>query len=171
VQVAFRRGRSKYKLFAFGIFERMNTIRIMPVTMADARSIWSLVCLLEEQTFDYDLLEQLLAQNLQQPNNIYLLAADEAGRPYGYISCHGQLLLHHMGMVYEIQELVVIPEARGLGIGRQLIEALEERLSARTCISLEVTSGKRRTDAHRFYLSCGFKASHEKFTKQVTDYK
>jgi len=145
----------------------MNTIRIRPVTTTDAHSIWTLVCALEEQIFDYQLLERLLAQNLQQPDYIYLLAEDAQGETYGYISCHGQILLHHMGMVYEIQELVVTSEARGRGIGKQLVDALEEILQTRACTSLEVTSSTRRMDAHRFYDACGFIASHVKFTRQV----
>jgi len=145
----------------------MSNIRIRPVTVSDARTVWALLCLLEEQEFDYNLCEQLLTQNLQQLNNIYLLAVDEQDNALGYISCHGQILLHHMGMVYEIQELVVAPEARGLGIGKQLIAALEEILSTRECTSLEVTSSKKRTDAHRFYRSYGFAESHFKFTRQV----
>ena len=145
----------------------MNAIRIRPVSTADAHSIWKLVCTLEEQAFDYHLLERLLAQNLQQPGYIYLLATDDNGGIYGYISCHGQVLLHHMGMVYEIQELVVLPGARGLGVGKKLVDALEKILQDRDCLSLEVTSSTRRTDAHRFYTSCGFTASHVKFTKQV----
>jgi GNAT superfamily N-acetyltransferase len=49
-------------------------------------------------------------------------------------------------------------------VGRQLIAALKPELTQLGAKSLEVTSNKRRKEAHAFYQSVGFLNSHEKFT-------
>ena len=45
-----------------------------------------------------------------------------------------------------------------------LIAALKPDLARLGAMSLEVTSNKRRKEAHAFYQSVGFLNSHEKFT-------
>lgn len=139
-------------------------IRLANIT--DLPSIYAFICDLEEQTFDFDLFQRYYRQNISEGNNIYLVAADSNDIPIGYISCHGQLLLHHLGMVYEIQEMFVDPVHRGQGIGSRLLEALETRLRERECRSLEVTTNAKRTATQEFYSSCGFNKSHVKFTKE-----
>lgn len=132
----------------------------------DLPSIFAFICDLEEQTFDFELFQQYYRQNISEKNNIYLVAVDSNQIPIGYISCHGQLLLHHLGMVYEIQEMFVDPLHRGQGIGHQLIGALETRLRDRECRSLEVTTNAKRAATQEFYAACGFTKSHVKFTKE-----
>jgi GNAT superfamily N-acetyltransferase len=53
---------------------------------------------------------------------------------------------------------------QGRGIGKKLIDSLKPELSRQGAKSLEVTSNKRRKEAHAFYQSVGFLNSHEKFT-------
>jgi GNAT superfamily N-acetyltransferase len=53
---------------------------------------------------------------------------------------------------------------QGRGVGRQLIAALKPELAQLGAKSLEVTSNKKRKEAHAFYQSVGFLNSHEKFT-------
>ncbi|HVK47870.1 MAG TPA: GNAT family N-acetyltransferase [Pseudobacter sp.] len=132
----------------------------------DLPSIFAFICDLEEQTFDFELFQQYYRQNISEKNSIYLVAVDSNQIPIGYISCHGQLLLHHLGMVYEIQEMFVDPLHRGHGIGHQLIGALETRLRDRECRSLEVTTNAKRAATQEFYAACGFTKSHVKFTKE-----
>ena len=142
------------------------SIFIRLATSEDLPSIFAFICDLEEQTFDFELFQQYYRQNISEKNNIYLVAVDGNQLPIGYISCHGQLLLHHLGMVYEIQEMFVDPLHRGQGIGHQLIEALETRLRDRECRSLEVTTNAKRAATQEFYAACGFTKSHVKFTKE-----
>ncbi len=47
--------------------------------------------------------------------------------------------------------------------GRDLVERTVERARLRGCALVQLTSGKHRTDAHRFYASLGFAASNEGF--------
>jgi GNAT superfamily N-acetyltransferase len=50
---------------------------------------------------------------------------------------------------------------RGQGLGGELIRWAVERARERGCRIVQLTTDKRRTDAHRFYAALGFEASHE----------
>jgi GNAT superfamily N-acetyltransferase len=50
---------------------------------------------------------------------------------------------------------------RGRGLGGELIRWTVERARERGCRMAQLTTDKRRTDAHRFYAALGFEASHE----------
>lgn len=142
-------------------------ISIRQATAKDVEAICTFICDLEETTFDFEIFHQLYLQNIAGENNIYLVADDPVtNKAIGFISCHGQLLLHHLGMVYEIQEMFIHQDFRNQGIGQQLIGALEASLRDRECRSLEVSSNAKRTAAHAFYIRNGFKQSHVKFTKE-----
>jgi (aminoalkyl)phosphonate N-acetyltransferase len=131
----------------------------------DCKRIYNIICDLEERIFEYSVFESLYKRNLDNPENIYLVT--EEGRAIsGYVSCHGQFLLHHGGRVFEIQELYVGPEFRSKGIGRLLLQNLEVALSQFDYKSLEVTANKRREKTHDFYTKMGFQFTHFKFTKE-----
>ena len=142
-------------------------MQIRQATAKDVEAIYTFICDLEETTFDFETFNQLYCLNIAGANNIYLVAEDKSTKKaIGFISCHGQNLLHHLGMVYEIQEMFVDQQYRSQGIGQQLIEALEEHLRDRECRFLEVSSNAKRTAAHDFYIRNGFIKSHVKLTKE-----
>ncbi|AZM52577.1 GNAT family N-acetyltransferase [Streptomyces sp. WAC 01529] len=62
-----------------------------------------------------------------------------------------------------IEAVRVRADRRGGGLGRLLMERAVERARARGCALVQLTSNKRRTDAHRFYASLGFARSHDGF--------
>lgn len=62
-----------------------------------------------------------------------------------------------------IESVRIVSSQRGQGIGRWLIAALADKAREAGCGVLQLTSDKRRTDAHRFYESLGFAMSHEGF--------
>ncbi|MFI7439502.1 GNAT family N-acetyltransferase [Nonomuraea indica] len=63
----------------------------------------------------------------------------------------------------QIEAVRVAASARGRGLGRGMIQWAVDRARARGCAMVQLTSDKSRTDAHRFYGSLGFAASHEGF--------
>jgi len=141
------------------------SIRIREATIEDVTSVYQFVNELEETVFDEAVFTGHYYHNLQQAHTHYLVAEDE-DKAIGFISCHGQTLLHHNGLVYEIQEMFVVKEYRSKGIGALLLKYLEERLAGEAYKLLEVTSNIRRKDTHRFYLNNGFSQTHFKFTKE-----
>ena len=135
-------------------------------TEADVIAIYGFINLLEDTVFDFDTFKQYYLQNLKEPHYVYLVA-EENSTVIGFISCHGQLLLHHLDMVFEIQELFVDETYRSKKVGALLLEHLETILKNRGHVYLEVTSNKLRTEAHRFYTNNGFNESHYRFTKKL----
>ncbi|MET8741217.1 GNAT family N-acetyltransferase [Streptomyces sp. NPDC004728] len=62
-----------------------------------------------------------------------------------------------------IEAVRVRADRRGGGLGRELMKQAVDRARLRGCALMQLTSGKRRADAHRFYESLGFARSHEGF--------
>ncbi|MBO2456071.1 GNAT family N-acetyltransferase [Actinomadura violacea] len=62
-----------------------------------------------------------------------------------------------------IEAVRVRADRRGGGLGRTLMERAIARARERGCALVQLTSGKQREDAHRFYDSLGFARSHEGF--------
>lgn len=141
----------------------MAELTIRYATAADAEQVYQFVCMLEDMQFDRQLFEQYYLRNINHPEYYYLLAVN-GDKPVGYLSCHGQLLLHHLGYVYEIQELYVDAAYRGHGIGRLLIEYLHGLLKDKDYDMLEVACGFKRPESHVFYEQVGFSKTHYKFT-------
>lgn len=60
-----------------------------------------------------------------------------------------------------IEAVRIRSDQRGRGRGGELIRWTIERARERGCRIVQLTTDKRRTDAHRFYAALGFVASHE----------
>ncbi|MFD8532428.1 GNAT family N-acetyltransferase [Streptosporangium canum] len=61
----------------------------------------------------------------------------------------------------QIEAVRIDSALRGRGLGHQMMEWAVERGRARGCALVQLTTDKARKDAHRFYDSLGFVASHE----------
>jgi GNAT superfamily N-acetyltransferase len=66
-----------------------------------------------------------------------------------------------------IEAVRVRADARGRGVGRQLMAYAVARARDRNCRIVQLTTDKRRTDAQRFYASLGFVNSHEGIKLQL----
>ncbi|MEO1723336.1 MAG: GNAT family N-acetyltransferase [Pseudomonadota bacterium] len=97
-----------------------------------------------------------------QPGNTVLVATGPDGALLGCLQItiiHG---LSRRGMTRaQIEGVRVAASTRGAGLGRQLMEAAIARARMAGCGLVQLTSDKRREDAHRFYTSLGFEATHE----------
>ena len=61
----------------------------------------------------------------------------------------------------QIEGVRIDENARGRGLGRILFEWAIERCGERGCGLVQLTTDKTRPEAHRFYESLGFEATHE----------
>jgi (aminoalkyl)phosphonate N-acetyltransferase len=139
------------------------SVAIRIASRDDFDAVYTFVNQLENETFDRLRQEIIYLKNIQHPSYIYLIAFIEA-QPVGFVSCHAQELLHHSGLIGEIQEMFVSEKFRSARIGSKLMEELKQIASRRGILQLEVTSNKMRSHAHRFYVKEGFSESHLKFT-------
>jgi GNAT superfamily N-acetyltransferase len=63
----------------------------------------------------------------------------------------------------QIEAVRVHDDLRGRGLGGALIAWAIDEARRRDCALVQLTSDKRRADAHRFYERLGFAATHEGF--------
>ncbi len=74
-------------------------------------------------------------------------------------------LLHHLShrgaIRAQIEGVRVASSRRGAGIGHQLVEWALARARERGAQQAQLSTDKTRVDAHRFYESLGFHATHE----------
>lgn len=64
-----------------------------------------------------------------------------------------------------IENVIVMPSARGNGAGTLLLERLLAIAHARDCYKVQLHSGKHRIDAHRLYQRLGFRPVAEGFKR------
>ena len=62
-----------------------------------------------------------------------------------------------------IEVVHIVAARRSGGLGSEMIRFAIDRSRERGCSMVQLTSNKKRTDAHRFYERLGFKRSHEGF--------
>lgn len=143
----------------------MTPVKIRSAELRDLDIVYRFLCSLSEKIHDREKFEEYYKINIQQHNYIYLVTeVDES--VVGFLSCHGQVLLHHVGWAYEIQEMYTDEMYRGKGIGKLLIQELERILTEREYDVIEVTSNNKRLAAHDFYMKNGYVQTHQKFTKK-----
>jgi GNAT superfamily N-acetyltransferase len=104
----------------------------------------------------------LAFEDIERDPRNELLVAEDAGTVVGVLQ-----LTYIPGLTYQggeraqIEGVRVAASHRGRGVGREMIEWAIERARTRGCRLVQLTTDKRRADAHRFYESLGFVASHE----------
>lgn len=96
-----------------------------------------------------------------------VLVAARGATPVGLLTVHVTPVLHRPTPVGRLTMLVVAERERGNGVGRALVAAAERILAARGCALVEVTSNRRRTDAHAFYERLGYDVTSLRFGKSI----
>ncbi|WP_241687371.1 GNAT family N-acetyltransferase [Flavobacterium sp. YO64] len=141
----------------------MLHINIRKVEKQDLDFVYKAICELENEILDFEVFEAIFNENISNPKNLYLIAENEM-EGLGFISFHTQNLLHHCGLVGEIQEFFIHQKHRGKGVGRLLINEIKNFAEQHNLKSIEVTTNKRRVENVAIYENLGFNLSHNKFT-------
>lgn len=98
--------------------------------------------------------------------------ADADGELLGVIAVHSCPFFERAGSWARIVALVVSSQARGQGVGSQLMEAAEVFAISRGCTSMEVTSANHRQDTHEFYRRRGYQTgASSRFLHRLNDAK
>jgi (aminoalkyl)phosphonate N-acetyltransferase len=141
----------------------MTITNIRSADKNDLDEIYNLICILENKIFDKDSFAEVYFNALMS-KVIFCFVAEIEKKVIGFTSVSILNLLHHSGKVLEIQELVVDQKYRSMGIGKIFIDFIKRFAVKNKCLTIDVTSNKKRLDAHRFYENLGFQNSHFKFT-------
>ena len=134
----------------------------------DLEVIHRMLCALEETDLPFAAFRNIFLRNINDAGMLYLVACHETGEIVGHLALHTQWLLHHAGLVAEIQEMFVDPSYRGAGIGENLLKEALKWADEKGCVLVEVTANINRTRTHGFYSANGFDKTHLKFTMPLT---
>jgi GNAT superfamily N-acetyltransferase len=96
--------------------------------------------------------------------NQQLVIAEFEGQVVGTMQLTYIPGINRLGELRSLIEAVhIAPTHRNLGLGGEMIGWAIEQARARGCGLVQLTSNKKRLDAHRFYERLGFSKSHEGF--------
>jgi GNAT superfamily N-acetyltransferase len=125
----------------------------VPRLLALVRRYWEF-----EGIGDFEALQvELLLQRLIAERSLgeIWVAADET-QLQGYLIVVYVLSLEHRGLMAEVDEFFVLPEARSRGLGGELLAHAEARLRQRGCVRLQLQLGVGNPAARLFYERRGY---------------
>ncbi|HEY2852944.1 MAG TPA: GNAT family N-acetyltransferase [Gemmatimonadaceae bacterium] len=96
-----------------------------------------------------------------------VLIAERDGRALGLLALHIFPVLAYDRDLAMIMALVVTQQARGLGVGRALIDRAETLSKSLGASRLMVTTHNRRADAHAFYERLGFEFTGRRYVRPI----
>jgi ribosomal protein S18 acetylase RimI-like enzyme len=98
----------------------------------------------------------------------WVLVALEGERMVGLASVHVMPVLERDDPTARITAMVVDEAARRRGVGRALLERLEERARAEGCARIYLTTRYEREGAAAFYRRMGFQDTSLRFVKELS---
>jgi GNAT superfamily N-acetyltransferase len=142
-------------------FRFMSELTIRRATSNDAADVAHLFATLGYPLQPDDVPSRLA--RLDAITDAVLLAIEDTGSPLGLIALHAFPIVHVAQPLALITGLVVLPDVRGRGVGRALVEAARNWAMERGCERLMVTSAEHRADAHAFYPAVGMPCTGRRF--------
>jgi N-acetylglutamate synthase-like GNAT family acetyltransferase len=116
---------------------------------------------------DADALASRMRRMLDR-NDQRVLVAERNGATLGLLALHVFPVLAYDRDLAMIMALVVTNSARGLGVGRALIDRAEEVGKSLGASRLMVTTHVRRADAHAFYERLGFEFTGRRYVRPIS---
>src|SRR3954463_8415828 len=105
-----------------------------------------------------------VARLLADPETEFLLASPgDDGPPAGIAQLRFRYGLWRAGGACLLEDLFVDDAARGVGLGRALVEATLDRARARDCRRVELDANERNDGPLRLYESFGFSATANEY--------
>jgi len=98
-----------------------------------------------------------------------IVVADVDGRAVGLAHLQVAPALEFDRPAAKIGALVVDNAHRGRGIGRALVEAMEDEARTRGCGVLFLTTSERRGDAHAFYERVGLEKTGRRYGRTLSE--
>ncbi len=138
-------------------------ITIREAAAEDVDAVWPLARdLATSYEVDHDTYATILTRLVREPTVVLLVATDD-GAVVGYLLGQRHATFHAGGPVIWVEEVMVAEARRGAGVGRALMEAVEER--ARASGAAYVALATRR--AADFYTALGYRESATYFKKSI----
>jgi ribosomal protein S18 acetylase RimI-like enzyme len=96
-----------------------------------------------------------------------MLIAEEGGRAIGFASFHTFELIYRPRPQARLTALAVDSAHRRLGIGRELLHAVEKAAQKRGCFRIEVTTRIDSHHAQAFYSALGYQERPMRYVKRL----
>jgi GNAT superfamily N-acetyltransferase len=142
-----------------------STVRAASASDANALSI--LLAQLGYPAMPEEIPRRLAA--LERHPGVRVFIAELNGHAVGVATVHVFPSIHYASPTAWLTTLVVAEDARGQGIGRQLVVIAENWAKSQGATRISLTSGLQRNAAHSFYETLGYTQSGLRFTKQVAE--
>ena len=144
----------------------MNEYLIREAKLTDASVIAHLVTQLGYPTSSSEM-ENRLQIILAHPDHI-IFVAEVSSTVVGLVGAYTGYSIGFTGTYGRLIGLVVDVQWRGRGIGKMLMEQIERWLREKGATRIIITSGKQRTEAHRFYEALGYTETGVRFVKRLS---
>ena len=142
------------------------SIEVREAVLTDAPEVVRLFRLLGHE-LPLERPEARLAGFLESGDHVLVATREGSETLLGAVAMHITPVIHRPSPVGRFTAVVVDDGARGQGIGTVLIREAEEFLARQGCVQIEVTSNKKRTDAHTFYERLGYAGTSFRFAKTL----
>ena len=135
----------------------------------DAWGVWEAIVQALGYTCEQATVERRITALSGDPHCISLVYEDDvSGQVVGFVHALRYDTLHSEGG-WDVVSLAVVPAWQSRGIGRKLLEALEERVLAGGGSYVRLNSRVERTEAHGFYEHLGYMCdkTQKRFIKRL----
>ncbi|GAA2274741.1 GNAT family N-acetyltransferase [Glycomyces scopariae] len=126
-------------------------MEIIDIEPGDARLTAELLPVLRELRPDLSAEDFLAVYDEGHAQGLRFTAVYADGRCVGVAGWRTVANTNRRRMLY-VDDLVTASDARSTGVGRALLDYLEQRARELGCTALHLDSGTHRRDAHRFYM-------------------
>lgn len=89
-------------------------------------------------------------------NNNFIYVVEDNGKLIGFAAFSIKDVIRYPKQIAELDELYVAPEYRQKGIGKKLLETIEQKARQLDCYRLFIESRYDFKSAHEFYESLGY---------------
>ncbi len=141
----------------------MESIVFREAVATDCRSVWELICDMEQTELPYDAFAAVFEKQRSNPQ-LYCLLAEVSGAVVGTLNMRIEEQLHHAGPIAEIMEFAIAEHWRNCGLGHKMFAEACRIAKEKNCPQLELACNKLRLNAHRFYRREGMHDHHYKFS-------
>ncbi len=136
----------------------MNIV-IREAAFSDLRNLAELFDLYRQfyqQEPDFELAYQFLTSRFKNRESTILVAEGETLGLVGFCQLYPTFCSVEAAPIYSLYDLFVLPDARKLGVGRQLLLAAEVRALADGKARMDLTTAKTNLPAQSLYESLGW---------------
>lgn len=143
-------------------------IRVRDMQLIDAEAI----NLLNTESLGYDISIEITKKQMEKllinPNHHIFYIAEEEELVVGYVHAELYETLYSEPLL-NVLALAVNQTYQKKGIGKQLMQKIEQAASERDLVGVRLNSGETRTGAHKFYESIGYSSdkNQKRFLKII----